>query len=549
MTTAPIAQPHGRTKPLVHLSGLSLGWTILAIGAVLALVLALPGQTITTKYVNDLFIFLDGAYRIAQGQVPNRDFHSSLGPLAFYIPALGYGLSGSLGAAMPVGMGLTVLILSAIGAHLIATRMQAVIGVPLAVFLLLIAAVPLNPGEGLGDLSFAMFYNRLGWTALGLLLVLYLPPLRTGRRQGLLDGACAAALVLFLLYLKASYGLVAVAFVVFMLFDRQARPWAAAALAGCALLMVAIEPMWRGSATYLGDVLLARDVSGELPGIQRLTTIVLQNLADVAVYAAFAVILLVLRRSIRDLLFVGFCGATGILLIEQNFQIVGILTLGASAAVIAQALAGQSFAARRWRGLAAGTPLFLAILMLPVTAHNAAGLMLHTGLALTRQGEPIALPNYAGVRLVQLTNEWLYGNFARYNRSLADGAEALASLDIAVERVVVLDFVGPFSAGLNLVPPRDDSPWYHWGRTLNEVVHPPAAALLGDAQIIMEAKWPIEIWTARGMRDLYANYLDTNFTLVRESQDWRIYRRKPGSAAVSRPADSSASRQSTSAQP
>ncbi len=56
---------------------------IVLIGIVLAHGLALPGQTVTTKYVNDLFVFLDGAHRIASGQVPNVDFHTSLGPLSF----------------------------------------------------------------------------------------------------------------------------------------------------------------------------------------------------------------------------------------------------------------------------------------------------------------------------------------------------------------------------------------------------------------------------------------------------------------------------------
>src|SRR4051812_34498439 len=94
---------------------LRLAWwraVILGIGLVLGGLLALPGGTATTKYVNDLLVFLDGAHRIASGQVPNVDFHTSLGPLTFYIPAVGYGLSGSMGDAMPVGMALLVLLFS-----------------------------------------------------------------------------------------------------------------------------------------------------------------------------------------------------------------------------------------------------------------------------------------------------------------------------------------------------------------------------------------------------------------------------------------------------
>jgi hypothetical protein len=54
---------------------------VLALAAACALLLTLPGQTVTTKYVLDLFIHLDGAHRVVSGQVPNRDLHTSRGPL------------------------------------------------------------------------------------------------------------------------------------------------------------------------------------------------------------------------------------------------------------------------------------------------------------------------------------------------------------------------------------------------------------------------------------------------------------------------------------
>ena len=149
---------------------------VLATAAVCGLLLAWPGQTVTTKYVNDLFIFLDGAHRILMDQAPNRDFHTALGPLAFFLPAAGYWLSGSLGGAMPVGMALVVLGLAPAAARIVGSRLRPAIALPVAAYLLLVAAVPANLGEGIGALSFAMFYNRIGWAALGFLLILYLPP-------------------------------------------------------------------------------------------------------------------------------------------------------------------------------------------------------------------------------------------------------------------------------------------------------------------------------------------------------------------------------------
>src|SRR3954462_2233474 len=85
------------------------GRLILVFGLVLALALSLPGQTVTTRMLEPLFTIFDGIHRLNWGQVPNRDFHSALGPLSFYLPALGYRLSGSYGAAMPLAMALLVL--------------------------------------------------------------------------------------------------------------------------------------------------------------------------------------------------------------------------------------------------------------------------------------------------------------------------------------------------------------------------------------------------------------------------------------------------------
>src|SRR3712207_5798054 len=113
----------------------------------LVLLLALPGQTVTTAYLNDLFIFLDGAHRVASGQIPNRDFHTALGPVVYYLPALGLWLTGSLGGAIPVGMAILLAGLAPVTAHVLATRLRPAIAIPFGIFALLVVAVPMNLGE------------------------------------------------------------------------------------------------------------------------------------------------------------------------------------------------------------------------------------------------------------------------------------------------------------------------------------------------------------------------------------------------------------------
>src|SRR3712207_4145585 len=234
-----------------------VGAILLALSAAFALLLALPGQSVATKYLNDLFVLLDTGYRIAGGQVPNRDFHTFLGPLASSVPAIGYGLSGTWGGAMPTGIALLTIALALPMAHILTSRLNPVIALPFGIFLLLIAAVPIILGESITALSFAKFYNRIGWAALGALLVMYLRPERARAGQNLLDALCAAFLTLVMLYTKLTYGAVALAFLAFMLFDSRGRRWAAGALGLTLVCGLAVEAFWQSSLAYLADLRLA----------------------------------------------------------------------------------------------------------------------------------------------------------------------------------------------------------------------------------------------------------------------------------------------------
>lgn len=515
----------------------SVALLVIALAAICALMLAWPGQTITTRYVNDLFIFLDGIHRIQLGQVPNRDFHTALGPLVYYVPAAGYWLTGNFGGAMPLGMALLVMALALPAAHILNSRLRPAIALPLAFCLILIAAAPINLGESISALSFAMFYNRIGWAALGFLLVMYLRPERPHRYQRSLDALSAAFLVILMLYIKISYGIVGVGFLIFLLLDARQRLWALVALCLVTGTCLVIEAFWLGTRAHIADLLLAGEVSGSLKHLDAIAQVLFRNLADFVVFTLFAGLVLWRTRSIRDLLFFGFCAGSGYLLIMQNYQNWGVMTLVAGAAVAVELLArADGPVAEKWRSsLAVGTQLLLFAFVLPGSLHNAAALSLHTGLASLDQGEAVPLPHFRGIKLAHLWNEGDYGAFARYLASIADGANALSNLKSEKDHVLVLDFVSPFSAGLGLTAPQGDSTWHHWGRTLNEDSHLPAKALFRNVRIVMEPKWPIDHATAEGLRAIYAEHLEDRYELAWETADWRIYvLRAPPAETVSR---------------
>ncbi|MBB3017266.1 hypothetical protein FHR70_000306 [Microvirga lupini] len=513
---------------------------VIAVAAICALLLALPGQTVTTRYVNDLFIFLDGVHRVSEGQVPNRDFHTALGPLVYYVPALGYWISGHMGGAMPVGMALLVMMMALAAAHIVSSRLRPAIALPLSIFLILVAAVPINLGESIAGLSFGMFYNRVGWAALGFLLVLYLRPIHRRSFQSALDAVCAASLTLLMLYMKLSYGLVALGFLILMLLDLQQRRWALAALGMILSGGLLVESFWGATEAHINDLLVAGGVSGSFKSLDELISLILRNLADYTIFILFAALALWRTRSIRDFLFYGFCAGSGFMLIMQNFQVSGIVTLVGGAAVAAELLArsAPSWASRRAPALAAGTQLLFFAFVLPGSIHHAATLGLHAALASTSQGQAVPLPKFDRVRLVQLWTEDNYPVFSRYLESLGDGARALSALGEKAGRVHVLDFVGPFSAGLGLAPPRGDTTWHHWGRTINEHHHLPPETLFQDVRVVMAPKWPVEFTTAEGLRQIYAAYLSDHYDLAEETKDWKVYVLREPAETVSRSPES-----------
>ncbi len=518
---------------------LTTGPVVLAASLLCALLLALPGETVITRYLPDLVTILDGAWRVAHGQAPSVDFHAATGPLAHYLPAAGYGLTGSLGAAMPAAMALATLALAPAIAHVLASRLSPAVAIPFGLFLVLVLAVPINLGEGVTSLSFIAFYNRIGWAALAALLVMHLAPRAGLPRRTALDAGAAAFLVLVMLYTKATYGLAALAFLGLMLTARDGRRWAAPALGIVAAGILAAELAWGGTGPYVADLLRAQAVDGSPRGSWgQILDHALGNLTDFILLALLAGLSLRRTRSARDLAFYLFCAASGFALINQNFQAWGVLTLHAAGAVAAEGLlradAREPAPPGPLGSLPAGVKLLFLAFVLPTIVHNATALGLHAGAAVARAGEPVDLPNLERVRLVSLMTWGDRDATADWAAKAREGLAAIEALPGARAPVVALDFANPFA--LAAAPPRGGAPSLRWGRIL-DAAHPlPAESLLADARVVMEPKAepgaPVDLGGA--MRDAYAATLTDRFEPAGETARWRLHRRREAPGRTSR---------------
>ena len=487
---------------------------IWVIAFIAALLLAVPGRTITTAYVNDVLIFLDGANRIAFGQVPNRDFHTALGPLVYYLPALGLWLTGRMGGALPVGMAVLILVLAPVFVHVLGSRLRPMLALPFGAFLLLILALPANLGDPLSSVSFAMYYNRIGWAALALLAVLYLRPQAPDQPHWWQDASCAAVLVLVALYTKITYAPTAFALLLLFALDPRQRRWAGAALGlvGCGMLLA--ELVWRGSFAHVQDLIDTAKVSGQRD-LQLLVRAVLNNFTDLVLALVLAALALYRSRSLLDLCFYGLCIASGILIISQNAHGWGIITLFAAGVVAAETHLRYAPAARSW----SGAPLLFWLMVLPPMVKHAIGLVLYACMALSNFGTPLNLPNFTDVRFGRLWSPGDNGFTEKYIGTFPKGASLLAQFDNPA-RVLVLDFSNPFSAGMGLQPPRGDISWMHWGRNISAAHHPAPSELFDDVAIVMIPQIGIN---SRQLEELYGPFVAGNYQLISATEGWKVY--------------------------
>jgi hypothetical protein len=501
-----------------------------AITIIAAALLAVPGQTVSARYLNDLMMFFDGAHRIVSGQIPHVDFHTPMGPLTNLLPALGLALTGSYGAAMPFGVAFLMLLLAAPMAYVLSSRLRLAIALPLALYLTLILAAPANLGESPTALSFAMFYNRICWVALSLLLCMVVPPRRTSR--SLVDGLCAGLFLLLMLYMKASYGVVALALATALLISDAHRPWAALALSVTVAATLVLEAVWHLPSAYALDVLQAIRATGAVQGgAARILVSLRENAFD---YTAFVIVAAIAGFALGDrrwLLLLGFCGATGLVIQNQNFQISGIATLALGAAVVAEAIARQDDSRRRSHRplLIAAFAMFL-VLAGPMIFDRGLALATHVVVASTSPAQRFELPRFDRIVLSDAGTASDAAYTAAYVKTLDEGARLIRDRSPQSASIAVLDFVNPFSAGLGAPAPRGDYSVSQFGRTFDMKHHLPAEVVLGDARVVMEPKWALDPPGLEAFLKLYAAYLAANFEWRGETESWRIYLRRDANA-------------------
>jgi hypothetical protein len=512
--------------------------------------LTLAPRVVLNTAHHDYFIPMDGGWRIALGQIPHQDFHTPIGALWYGWLGLFELLAGPDPRIVPWSTVAAALLIAAAAWRLVWRRFEWPIAFCVLMCIFVIAVSPRSTDMlRYGGTQWLATYNRLSWALLSLVAValLVLPRGQEAPKyDGIIVGLCTGAL----LWMKATYGVAALAAILgTMILMPELRPMLKAALlATLPWLLLLATPLGRG---YIADI---RDAAQYAPLLARLTdvdgsnglmggraAIFTKNWMALTLIAVQLVVLAWNRTGMRQLLLLaGWTLGTILLSIQNNDRSAPLLLI-----ILICALAPLTRKALYpyWKAAAV-----IAVLAVPMAAEGYAFLW-------------AAMQSYAGFPRAswisaddsgRLIVDGYYDSPVRspaYERAVAGedvspddddrgvsnsdgmdsvhrGLELLKPLMADKPVIASLSFSNPFPFLLRLEPPRGVAQWLDFRRTWSPA-HPDITRLIGNANVVMEPKygydWPTQSHPViAAMRPI----LRKDWTLVTETPLWRVWKKR-----------------------
>lgn len=511
-------------------------WILAAVAAGAVALFWHVGAFLQADFVWDIPLYADGAWRLARGQVPYRDFFLHLGPFPLHLPQAFGAASGGLVAALgrssvTWGAGMALLAYA-----LLRRRTSAAQALLFAVALLLLAAAPRPLGCDYRQTSYAMLYNRQGEVLVGLLAAgVLLAPRRPSRRLDLVDLLVLGMAAGFAFLVKISYGLAAAGVLGLGVILRALTPRRGLALAGVAVLTVAAYLALTGIS--FRAMLAAYDLLFRAQNPEFRTGILLRQAAR---HAGPALVLLALgleglkgaaagagrADALRTLAAIGGLGAGGLLLLAGNTQTGDLPLLLVAGLLAVETVRRQEVARAVWSGFAQVRYLAVAALaagvagVLPVQDLRAVQDAVFHKLRDHKAAATCRAPHWPDIAV--FTHEG-YGPPYEYLNTVQDGLDLLRRRVTPTDRLAVLAFTNPFHYALGLTPPAGGAICWAHENTFSERGHlPPERVWSGAGFVLIGRPGPRnrELWA------IYGPALEQTFVLAEESAHWRLYTRR-----------------------
>lgn len=522
-----------------------------------------PGRVLSSEMTWDFLFNLAGAWHLENGHVAHVDFHDPVGQLNFLLTVLGFRLIGLSPLAVIVGSLVWVLVTFVAASVVVRRRLPLLPAAAFVVFVCLLVVMPANIGDQPRDYSFAMAYNRYGWSAVTIVaMILFLPPRFSSRTGEALDMLTAGLLLVALFYLKITYFAVGFGAVVLslLLFPHVRSRWKGWLVVTSLVVANALASY---NHPYLLDLWTAVE-AGQARGVLgvHLNT-VLSGPESNAFYAAGLAVALCLwwrgLAPVRIPVAISFLLAAGTFLLTQNHQAQGIPLTVLIAVLLYDQLRQLPLEGQPYEPLSRVAPAlivltvflsamiatsFFSLVSYRVDASRDERLLVIGRTALKGLAVPFEPPGLLAAFAEEQGGPSLL-NRARilrpqhelspmeYVETLLEAASLFDAACLRLGGIVVIDQVNPLPFMLGLPPPKGGSLWSGWGVPVR-----PSTEVFIEADHVLIPKFPTySPGTDKAMRT-YGAYLAENFGRRHETQSWIVLSREEAvSACVRKPND------------
>ncbi|MGD0296898.1 MAG: hypothetical protein ABSE86_07240 [Bryobacteraceae bacterium] len=501
---------------------------------------AFTGAVHTRRFGHDLFIMLDGGWRVLNGQRPDVDFSPGIGIVTPLIMAAGLKLAHNSVNGVAYGSALVGAFVGLVGYAIGRKRMPWIPATLISLFLALIAIAPYPLGLPPNILSHAMVYNRYGYAMLGA-VVLEVFQRQSGPSAKLQPGAVATGILsAILLFGKPSYGMVALVFAGYsVLLDPRKRWRLIGIVLGLVVGSAALMAWLRFDfAAVWNDVSLQAAAKGSGANPWGIGTAMVKGLRDILWPALLAVFVVVIRSRLQPLVSVVLVLIGGSLLLATNAQADGFPLNAVFAIILAEQgrLAAKEFGAgNAARFLRADTVILLVALLCfaPPFLGSASGLVY--AMVKSRENPPESeVPRIHAAPLAGLLFYDVPDALESDRRSsgrvyveyLNDGIHLIRSVSTPEETIYTLDMTNPFSYALERRPAHGGASCMSLNHHFSDKHKPSPEWLFGAADIVMVPKRPAaaEQDTTALMRN-YLPSIQAQYVLCAQTEWWQLYKR------------------------
>ena len=516
------------------------GWVLVVLLLLVCAAEAIIGVPRLRIFGHDIFVSLDGGWRVLHGQRPGVDFFGQMGAAYYLLHAAGLWLAGNNARGLGYGSTIATAVISFWAFFTLRPRMKPAPFFVACLFLALLAAAPFPLGFNPGQTAFSMKHNRYGYALTALVLLeSFLPRDATSRKLKFWGSFSTGVACALLLFLKISYGLVALTFAAVSLPLRSsARTSLAGMAAGFAAFSVPMMVYLRFDLPALmreyHQLAAVQGGSLNLYMVGMRLYIDRYEIAPVLLLVALVSLLpwIPVRRKFTLAAVVVMAVSAGDLLLLTNTEPFGLPLLGAAALLLLNEVTVAIPDGLAPPHVAPLLAMGLLIAGIPMCVDAAGVAMAIEDKALSRTpGYRFHEPALASIEFIDCawpsSGPFCYPNdngqdFVRYTEEGIALVEANSRPD---ESVRGLGMSNPFSFALQRTPSRGGAVNLS-ATNMRRTAMPAKKMLIGDVDLILKPKFPAtERDTMAAILEAYPELLGTEYLRVAESPNWILYRR------------------------